>query len=85
MIANSLGGSDVELRNFLPLHSCVNQGPMKVIEDQVRKSIWEGETIYYRVVPIYHGTNPVPAAIHIVAVGDQGTDINKPLPNTASC
>lgn len=85
LIANSLGGSDLNPANIVPLYPCANQRVMAPIEERVRRSVRNGETIHYRVIANHTGNDPVPDMLRITAYGDLGTMLDSMVVNTRDC
>ena len=56
-----------------PVPTHLNTGRMRVIEKQVRDAVRNGETIVYRVTPVYRGNDKVPAQIINQAEGSGAT------------
>ena len=54
---------------------------MKSLEYQVRTAVDAGETVEYRVTPVYEGNNLVPTWIKIEAKGDKGFTLTQTFNN----
>jgi hypothetical protein len=54
---------------------------MKAIENHVRSAVDAGETVEYRVTPIYEGENLIPTWIKIEAKGDKGFTVSQTIEN----
>ncbi|WP_434589780.1 DUF6531 domain-containing protein [Streptomyces sp. A5-4] len=76
LLGAQIGGSNKSLRNFVTMHRNANNPVMKHVEDQIRKAVDRtGETIDYKVTPIYRTNDPsdvVPVALTLEARGDKG-------------
>jgi DNA-entry nuclease len=68
LIGQQFGGSGGR-KNLVPLLSNVNQVVMYAYEKQIKQAVDNGDTVQYRVTPIYEGSNPVPKAITLEAKG----------------
>jgi hypothetical protein len=75
------GGSGECLANLTPIYRLVNVSQMKRIECHVRDAVHAGETVDYRVTPIFEGDSLIPKYIKIEAKGDRGLEIRKTLEN----
>jgi DNA/RNA non-specific endonuclease len=65
LIAASLGGSGIDLRNLVPLYTAANSPMMyNYIEAVVKEHVEAGERVYYDVVPEYAGPGPVPDGMY---------------------
>ncbi|MGK0551569.1 DNA/RNA non-specific endonuclease [Enterococcus faecalis] len=70
LIGRQLGGSGDDARNLTTLYqNPVNTPYMTKYENQVRQALDQGETIRYRVTPIYKGQEPLCTEIRIEAKG----------------
>lgn len=70
LIGRQLGGSGDDARNLTTLYQTpVNTPFMTKYENQVRQALDNGETIRYRVTPIYEGTELLCKQIEIEAKG----------------
>jgi hypothetical protein len=81
LLGGLLGGSGVCLTNLTPIYRLVNVSQMKRIECQVRDAVRAGETVDYRVTPIFEGNSLIPKYIKIEAKGDKGLEIKQTLEN----
>jgi RHS repeat-associated protein len=83
LIARSLGGPGDSVNNLIPvIQNPINSPYMSSIEKEVKMAVLNGQVVDYYVTPIYSdSTNPVPWAIHIVAYGSGGLNINVCLEN----
>jgi len=86
LIANVLGGTPSDLRNFVPLYKDANLLMYNSMEKPVRDRIKRGLSVDYIVTPEYGGPNPlVPSAVRITAVGgglnETCTITNQPVPS----
>ena len=81
LLGGLLGGSGLSLENLTPIYRLVNVSRMKRIECEVRDAVLMGETVDYRVTPIFEGTALIPKYIKIEAKGDRGLEIKKTLEN----
>lgn len=73
LIAYSLGGSNKEKRNFVPLYHSPNQYMYTNYESIVKQRAEGGETIFYRVVPVYTVHKYIPCTVTLLVEGDQNT------------
>jgi len=84
LLANQLGGSGTDPRNISILYqNGANTPAMLTLENQIRAALDIGDTVVYRVTPIYRGDSPVPIGIHITATGqhiqiDESSVLNRP-------
>ncbi|ALS00370.1 DNA-entry nuclease [Enterococcus silesiacus] len=70
LIGRQLGGSGDDPRNLTTLYQTpVNTPYMTKYENQVRQALDNGETIRYRVIPVYEGTALLCKQIDIEAKG----------------
>ena len=81
LLANILGGRGDHAGNLAAIYASVNNGRMKSLEYQVRMAVEAGETVEYRVTPIYDGNNLVPTWIKMEAKGDDGFVLTQTLNN----
>lgn len=81
LLGDMLGGSGMCLVNLTPMYRLVNVSQMKRIESQVKDAVRAGETVDYRVTPIFEGGALIPKYIKIEAKGDNGLEIKKTLEN----
>jgi len=72
LLGAMLGGRGDIAGNLTPISESINNGPMKSIEFQVRAAVEAGETVEYRVTPMFEGNSEVPRYIKIEANGDKG-------------
>ena len=78
LIGRQMGGTGDDARNLTTLYQTpVNTPYMTKYENQVRKALDDGETIRYRVTPIYEGSDLLCKEIEIEAKGlGKNTTIN---------
>ena len=70
LIGRQLGGSGDEAKNLVTLYqNPVNTPYMTKYENMIRKAVDNGETVRYRVVPIYDGDIGMPVAVQMEAKG----------------
>lgn len=70
LIGRQLGGTGDKLENLVTLYqNPVNTPFMTKYENMVRKAADEGETIRYRVEPVYNGNEDMPVAVDIEGKG----------------
>jgi len=70
LIGRQLGGTGDKLENLVTLYqNPVNTPYMTKYENMVRNAADKGETIRYRVEPIYDGDDPMPIAVDIEGKG----------------
>lgn len=68
LIGRQLGGTGDDSRNLTTLYQTpVNSPYMTKYENQIRKAMDDGETIRYRVTPIYEGSDLLCASIEMEA------------------
>jgi RHS repeat-associated protein len=79
--AAMLGGLGERLENLTAIYRSVNNGSMKRIEFMVRRAVRSGETVQYRVTPIFSGNNLIPKYIKIEAKGDKGFQLGATFSN----
>ncbi|MFD4630279.1 DUF6531 domain-containing protein [Streptomyces sp. NPDC058284] len=75
LLGAQIGGSNKDLRNFVTMHRNANSPVMKKVEDQLRTAVDAGETIDYKVTPVYRTNDPsdvVPVALTLEAHGNRG-------------
>lgn len=70
LLGSQLGGSGREERNLVACHQALNNTDMKSIENRVRRALKDGETILYKVTPLYRPNGRMPYKIRIVAKSD---------------
>ncbi|MFI0397169.1 DUF4781 domain-containing protein [Paracoccus jiaweipingae] len=76
LLARMLGGSGDDPRNLVTLFQRDTNSPvMSDFERQVYLAAQAGETVNYRVTPIYEDGQAMPTAVALQAKGDQGLDI----------
>ncbi|WP_235205021.1 DUF637 domain-containing protein, partial [Pseudomonas syringae] len=84
LLANSLGGAGDDARNLVTLFQRnANHPNMSSFERQVRGAVQSGETVSYRAVPIYTGTNPMPTGVTLSARGSGGFTLDVSIPNVS--
>ncbi|CRM26605.1 hypothetical protein [Pseudomonas sp. 24 E 13] len=84
LLANSLGGAGDDARNLVTLFQRnANHPNMSSFERQVRSAVQSGETVSYRAVPIYTGTNPMPTGVTLSARGSGGLTLDVSIPNVS--
>ena len=77
-----MGGSGSDERNLVTIYqNPVNHPVMSSVEATVRKAVENGETVNYKVTPIYERTNLIPSGITVNAQGDVGLSINQTILN----
>ena len=82
LLGKQLGGSGSDERNLVTIYqNPVNHPVMSSVEATVRKAVENGETVNYKVTPIYEGTNLIPSGITVNAQGDGGLSINQTILN----
>jgi RHS repeat-associated protein len=81
LLGDLLGGLGTRLENLTPIYRLVNVSIMKRIETQVRDAVKAGETVDYRVTPIFEDSSLIPKYIKIEAKGDKGLVITRTLEN----
>ncbi|MCZ7416187.1 DUF6531 domain-containing protein [Streptomyces sp. WMMC897] len=75
LLGAQIGGSNKDLRNFVTMHRNANSPVMKMIEDQIRAAVDNGETVEYTVTPVYRTNDPTdvtPLGLTLEAHGDRG-------------
>lgn len=84
LLANSLGGAGDDARNLVTLFQRnANHPNMSSFERQVRGAVQSGETVSYRAVPTYTGTNPMPTGVTLSARGSGGFTLDVSIPNVS--
>ncbi|MGY4024928.1 DNA/RNA non-specific endonuclease [Aeromonas rivuli] len=84
LLANSLGGAGDDARNLVTLFQRnANHPNMSSFERQVRGAVQSGETVSYRAVPIYTGTNPMPTGVTLSARWSGGFTLDVSIPNVS--
>ncbi|MGY4523816.1 hypothetical protein ACVWZT_000630 [Pseudomonas sp. TE21394] len=82
LLANSLGGAGDDARNLVTLFQRNTNHPnMSSFERQVKAAIQGGETVSYRAIPIYTGSNPIPTGVTLTARGSGGFNLDVSIPN----
>lgn len=82
LLARALGGSGGDPRNLVTLYQQYANSPnMWHFERKVRDAVLNGETVNYRVVPIYTGNNPIPIGITIAGRGSGGFHLDVSIHN----
>ncbi|MBL1230338.1 DNA/RNA non-specific endonuclease [Enterococcus sp. BWB1-3] len=78
LIGRQMGGTGDDARNLTTLYQTpVNTPYMTKYENQVRKAMDDGETIRYRVTPIYEGSDLLCKEIELEAKGlSRNTTVN---------
>ena len=70
LLGNQLGGSGTDPRNIAILYqNGANTPGMLTVENIVRKALNIGDTVVYRVTPIYRGDSPIPIGVRLTASG----------------
>ncbi|KAF1297709.1 DNA-entry nuclease [Enterococcus sp. JM4C] len=70
LIAKQFGGSGDEPKNLVTLYQYpVNDPYMNFYELKIRHALNEGDTVRYRVTPIYQGKDLLPSAVTLDAKG----------------
>ena len=81
LLARMLGGSGSDERNLVTLFQRDTNSPvMRDFETQVHDAVAAGETVNYRVTPIYDGDGK-PTSVALQARGSQGLDISITIVN----
>ncbi|QDD88201.1 DNA/RNA non-specific endonuclease [Pseudomonas oryzihabitans] len=82
LLANSLGGAGDDARNLVTLFQRnANHPNMSSFERQVKAAIQNGETVSYRAIPIYKGSDPIPTGVTLTARGSGGFNLDVSIPN----
>ena len=82
LLGQQLGGSGHVDSNLVTLfQNPVNTPIMRDFETQVRRAVDAGETVRYRVTPIYRGNDLIPIEVRIEAIGDNGFRLNEVIRN----
>ena len=78
LIGRQFGGSGTSLQNLVTIYqNPVNSPLMTNYENKIRQALDNGETVRYRVVPIYNDEDLMPTEIHMEAQGlSKKTTIN---------
>jgi len=84
LIAYSLGGSNLEPKNFVPLYRTPNYPVMYWrVEDIVRQRVEAyQEQVYYSVTPRYDGLDPIPYRLDFQIYTSGGYEKNCFIQNT---
>jgi hypothetical protein len=83
LLAAMLGGSNTDPRNFVIMFAYANSPVMRTFEYAIRDAVKAGQTVYYRVTPVYRGSDVIPIGVTMEARGVDGfylsvSVINKP-------
>ncbi|MBR7628464.1 DNA/RNA non-specific endonuclease [Aeromonas popoffii] len=82
LLANSLGGAGNDARNLVTLFQRnANHPNMSSFERQVRVAVQGGETMKFRAVPVYSGSDPMPIGVTLSARGSDGFTLDVSIPN----
>ena len=82
LLARMLGGSGSVEENLVTLYQQDTNSPvMSDFERLVYEAVDAGETVNYRVTPIYQPGNPMPVSVALQARGDQGLSIDVTIVN----
>ncbi|MGM0124405.1 DNA-entry nuclease [Enterococcus sp. AZ194] len=85
LIAKQFGGSGDEPKNLVTLYQYpVNDPYMNFYELKIRQALNKGETVRYRVTPVYEGKEKIPAAVDLEAKGldnNSTIDFSITIPN----
>ena len=78
LIGRQLGGTGDDMRNLTTLYQTpVNAPYMTKYENQIRSALDKGETVRYRVTPLYEGSEPLCKSIELEAKGlNKNTEID---------
>jgi hypothetical protein len=76
LLARLLGGSGDEYENLVTLFRNANSPVMRDLERKVADAVLAGEIVRYRVSPIYNGTDLIPRAVTLRAVGKRGFQLH---------
>ncbi len=78
LIGRQFGGSGDDERNLVTLYqNPVNTPYMTEYENRIRRAVDAGETVRYRVTPVYNDKDLMPAEVHLEAQGiTAGTQVN---------
>ena len=85
LLGRQLGGSGEVAANLVALYqSRANSPVMRDYETMVADAVRDGETVRYRVKPLYDspGDAGAPRAVHLVAVGNHGFRLDVVIANT---
>lgn len=84
LLVNSLGGAGNDARNLVTLFQRnANHPNMSSFERQVNNAVKNGETVNFRVIPIYTGSNPLPTGVTLTARGSNGLNLDVSIPNVS--
>ena len=85
LIAKQFGGSGDEPKNLVTLYQYpVNDPYMNFYELKIRQALNNGESVLYRVIPVYEGSEDIPTSVVLDAKGvDKNTtiDFSVTIPN----
>ncbi|MFP3919987.1 DNA/RNA non-specific endonuclease, partial [Lysinibacillus telephonicus] len=82
LLAKILGGSGKDSRNLVTLiHNPVNSPVMRDFELAVRDIVKNGQTVSYRAVPIYDGSDLMPRGVTLSAKGTGGFSLDVTIVN----
>ncbi|MDB4020370.1 DNA/RNA non-specific endonuclease [Planktomarina temperata] len=82
LLARMLGGAGDDARNLVTLFQRnANHPNMSSFERQVQTAVRNGETVNFRAIPIYTGSNPMPTGVTLTARGSNGFDLDVSIPN----
>lgn len=82
LLANMLGGSGTDPRNFVMLYQDDTNSPvMRDFEQNVYDAVDAGEVVNYKVTPIYENGQPQPTAVVLRAEGSEGLSIGITIHN----
>ncbi len=77
LIPEELGGSGAVVENLVACHRQVAESVLPEYQRRVQQAVADGQIVDYTMIAIYgNGTDTVPTAFVIRAVGDQGLDIH---------
>ena len=82
LLARMLGGAGNDARNLVTLFQRnANHPNMSSFERQVYAAVSNGETVNFRVIPIYSGANPMPVGFTLTARGANRFNLDVSIPN----
>ncbi|NKD55998.1 MULTISPECIES: DNA/RNA non-specific endonuclease [unclassified Haematospirillum] len=82
LLARMLGGAGDDARNLVTLFQRnANHPNMSSFERQVQHAVRSGETVNFRAVPIYTGSNMMPVGVTLTARGSGGFYLDISIPN----
>ncbi|WP_143181442.1 hemagglutinin repeat-containing protein [Pseudovibrio exalbescens] len=82
LLARMLGGAGDEARNLVTLFQRnANHPNMSSFERQVQAAVRNGETVNFRAIPVYTGSNPMPTGVTLTVRGSNGFDLDVSIPN----